>query len=132
MLTFLSAGTLLQKFLYMFLHSYHCCISIISFVPANICWSSGRLEGMSWRLLEYVLETNKNLLGIYVSNKSKCVLSNLYFTNLHLTNLRRIQNALLGPNNFDKRLILKQNQYFYFRNWRTQLAHLCRILQQGK
>ena len=45
--------------------------------PANICWSSKRLEDVLKTYLEDVFNTSwrqtKCLLGISVSNKSKCV-----------------------------------------------------------
>ena len=43
-------------------------------------------------------------------------LANLYFTNLHLTNLKRIQNYQLKPNDFNIRLTLKFKQHFFFEN----------------
>ena len=43
-------------------------------------------------------------------------LTNLYFKNLYLTNLRQIQNHQLEPNDFNIRLTLKFKQHFYFEN----------------
>ena len=54
------------------------------------------LEDISWRQLEDIMGTNKYLLRISVSNKSKCVSNkSIFFTNLYLTILGRIQNALI-------------------------------------
>ena len=52
-----------------------------------------RLEGISWRRLKDVLETNKMCTGD-ITNLTLYV-TNLYITNLYLTNLWRIQNALI-------------------------------------
>ena len=63
-----------------------------------------RLENMSWRCLEDLLKVlwrqPKYLLGIsvylsrYLTNLN-VYLTSLYFTNLYLTTLKRIQNALI-------------------------------------
>ena len=50
----------------------------------DISWKC--LEDIPWRHLEDTMERNKILTGD---------LTNLYFTNLYLTILRRIQNALI-------------------------------------
>ena len=74
-----------------------------------ITWRTSwrHLEDMSWRRLENVLKTyledvlrtlwrqTKYLLGISVSNKSKCASNKSIFQNLYLTILTRIQNALI-------------------------------------
>ena len=58
------------------------------------------LEGMSWRPLKDFMETNKILTGIsvYLSRdlaNLNVYLTSLYFTNLYLTALKQIQNALI-------------------------------------
>ena len=71
--------------------------------PANIRWSSRRLEDVFKTCLEDVLKTYledvfktsrrqaKFLLVISVSNKSKCVCNKSLFHKLYLKKLRRIQ-----------------------------------------
>ena len=65
--------------------------------------------------LEDILKTlwrqTKYLLGISVSNKSKCISNNLYLTNLHLTIIRRLQNALRRTHHFNICLILELKQH---------------------
>ena len=90
----------------------------LSYCPANICWSSRRLQDMPWICLQYVvnvtifrlqmswrhvLKMSAKPFGgkqnvywsyLYLTNQDM-YLRNLYFTNLYLTNLRWIQNALV-------------------------------------
>ena len=136
-------------------------------IPANICWSSRRVEDVfktylehvftrlqrnkfsssSWRHLgrrkivtlntssrrledifktswRHVLKTSLRRLGdkqnvywgyLYVTNLNVYP-ANLYFTNPYLTNLRRIQNALIRTQLFRYSLILKVKQHLYFKH----------------
>ena len=54
-----------------------------------------RLEDMSWRRLEDVLEINKMFTRISVLIHGLLRNLNQYLTNLYLTNVRRIHNALI-------------------------------------
>ena len=73
-----------------------------------------RLEDMSSRRLEDIMETKKiqNTYWryLYLTNL------NVYLTNLHLTILRRIQNALNRTHHFNICLILELKQHLYFKN----------------
>ena len=112
--------------------------------PANICWSSRRLEDvfktsrktswrrlgrrkivtlktssrrledMSWRPLEDIMETKQNpYWGCLYLNM---YLTNLYFKNLYLTILRRIQNTSIRTHHFNICLVLEHKQHLYFKN----------------
>ena len=76
---------------------------------------------MSWRS---VLKTSGRHYGnkqntywgcLYLTNLN-VYLTNLYFSNLYLTILRRIQNALIRTHHFNIRLILELKQHLYFKN----------------
>ena len=108
--------------------------------PANICWSWRRLQHVfnvtilrlprrlqdvfktSWKTkncyAEDVLKTSWRHYGdkqntywgyLYLTNL------NVYLTNLHLTILRRIQNALSRTHHFNIYLILELKQHLYSR-----------------
>ena len=87
---------------------------------------------MSWRRLEDIFEINKMFTKISVLihgllRNLNQYLTNLYLKNLCFTNLRRILNALIKPNepnNFYICLTLKLNQQNYFKiDITEQLRH---------
>ena len=77
------------------------------------------LEDVLKTCLEDVLKTlwrqTKYLLGISVSNKSKCVSSKSIFHKSIFLILRRIQNALIRTHRFNIPLILKLRQHLPFK-----------------
>ena len=83
-----------------------------------------RLQDVLKTCLEDILRTSWRHYGdkqniywgyLYLTNVN-VHLTNIYFTNLCLINLRQIQNALIRIHHFNIRLILELKQHLYFIN----------------